>query len=640
MNTSYYLKKIIIYFSILLVVLSAIIGYLNIQNSKQYFEGYKELERNKYEESQKEILMHNVKVVNNIINYNTQITKKTLEDRLIQRVDFAHKIASSIYEINKDSLSKDQIKKMIIETLRNIKYTNNYGDFSTDVYYFIQEIHSKEEIIARLLPATPNQEGTNRAEVTDTNSKFYVKEFYDVAKTQKEGFVEYMWYKLNHGIKQQYPKTSYVKLFEPFDWVIGYGEYLDDIEKELQLLVENQIRNMEYVDNNYVFIYRLFDINGGDKFAKMLVNMNRTDLEGQFISDEYKDINGKAFRKEFLSDIRKTGESFVTYAYKKPNSDRVEEKLSYFYLNKEWNWIIGNGVYINDFEDKFQTLFKVEDEEINRIIKDSIIFTLIILIFFIIIFYAVAKYLNRIILINQREQEHKDKVIIQQSKMVSMGEMLDNIAHQWRQPLSVITSLASGMKIQQKLGLLDVEKDIETTSDKIMESAQYLSQTIEDFRGFLRKDKEVTTFALNPVMQRSLKIIEGTFNGVTINLECPKEIVVNGYQNELIQAILNILNNARDILIEKQIENKLIDIQVTQDEQYAIIQISDNAGGIPDEFLDKIFNSDFTTKGEKGTGIGLYMTNQILSNMGGKITVSNNTQGAVFSLFVLLDKKD
>ncbi len=221
--------------------------------------------------------------------------------------------------------------------------------------------------------------------------------------------------------------------------------------------------------------------------------------------------------------------------------------------------------------------------------------------------------------------------------MVSMGEMLDNIAHQWRQPLSVITSLASGMKIQQKLGLLDVEKDIETTSDKIMESAQYLSQTIEDFRGFLRKDKEMTTFALNPVIQRSLKIIEGTFNSVTINLDCPKEIIVNGYQNELIQAILNILNNARDILIEKQIENKLIDIQVTQDEQYAIIQISDNAGGIPDEFLDKIFNSDFTTKGEKGTGIGLYMTNQIITNMNGKINVSNNAQGAVFNILLPLE---
>jgi signal transduction histidine kinase len=147
----------------------------------------------------------------------------------------------------------------------------------------------------------------------------------------------------------------------------------------------------------------------------------------------------------------------------------------------------------------------------------------------------------------------------------------------------------------------------------------------------------MTTFALNPVIQRSLKIIEGTFNSVTINLDCPKEIIVNGYQNELIQAILNILNNARDILIEKQIENKLIDIQVTQDEQYAIIQISDNAGGIPDEFLDKIFNSDFTTKGEKGTGIGLYMTNQIITNMNGKINVSNNAQGAVFNILLPLE---
>jgi len=633
MNTYYYLKRIIIYFSILLIVLSSLIAYLNVENFKQYFDKYKQLEKIKYIESQKGIITHNVQMVNNIIDYNTQIIKKTLEERLIQRVDFAHKIATSIYEINKNTMSEVQIRKLIIETLRNIKFTNNYGEFTTDVYYFIQEVHSKDKIIARLLPATPDKEGTNRADVVDVNHKAYVKEFYNIAQTQKEGFVEYMWFKPNHGIKQQYLKTSYVKLFEPFNWVIGYGEYLDDVEKELQSLVLKQIRNMPYVDNNYVFVYQLLDINGGDKFAKMLVNINRPDLEGQFISDDYKDINGKAFRKEFLKDIRAKGDSFVTYACKKPNTDQIEEKLSYFYWNKEWNWIIANGVYINDFEDKFQTLFQVENEEINRIIKDSILFTVVVLLLFIVIFIVVAKYLNDIILVNEKKQEHKDKLIIQQSKMASMGEMLDNIAHQWRQPLSVITSLASGLKIQKELGILE-DGDIQTTADKIVLSAQYLSQTIEDFRGFLRKDKELRSFDLNAVVEKSLKIVEGTFNGISVNLDCQENLKVDGYPNELIQAILNILSNAKDVLADRKIENKMIDIEITSDEKFAIIEISDNAGGIPNEYMDRIFDSDFTTKGEKGTGIGLYMTKQIIMNMGGKIEASNNKQGAVFRIYI------
>ena len=635
MNTYYYLKKIVIYFSILLIILSSLIAYLNVENSKQYFDEYKQLEKNKYVESQKEIITHNVQTVNNIIDYNTQIVQKTLEERLIQRVDFAHKIATSIYEINKNTMSETQIQKLIIETLRDIKFTNNYGEFSTDVYYFIQEVHSEDKIIARLLPATPDKEGTNRADVVDVNNKEYVKEFYHIAKTQKEGFVEYMWFKLNHGVKQQYPKTSYVKLFEPFNWVIGYGEYLDDVEKELQALVIKQIRNMPYVDNNYVFVYQLMDINGGDKFAKMLVNMNRPDLEGEFLSDDYKDINGKAFRKEFLKDIRSNGDAYVTYAYKKPNTEQIEEKISYFYWNKEWNWIIGNGVYINDFEDKFQTLFQVENEEISRIIKDSILFTFVILVLFIVIFIAVAKDLNDIILANEKKQEHKDKMIIQQSKMASMGEMLDNIAHQWRQPLSAITSLASGLKIQKELGILE-DGDIEHTSDKIVESAQFLSQTIEDFRGFLRKDKDLRSFDLSAVVEKSLKIVEGTFHGIAVNLDCQENLKVDGYPNELVQAILNILNNARDVLSERVIENKVIDIELTSNEKYAIIEIADNAGGIPSEYLDKIFDSDFTTKGEKGTGIGLYMTKQIIINMGGTIEVFNNKQGAVFRIYIPL----
>lgn len=213
MNVSYYFKKLVFYFSFVLVCVSIIIGYFHIQNTKNYFDEYKEFEKNKYVDSQKELLVHNVKVVNNIIDYNTQIVQKTLEERLITRVDFAHKIATTIYETNKGTLSDEHIKKIIIETLRNIKFANQYSGYTTDVYYFVQEVHTPEKVIARLLPATPNREGTNRANITDVNGKEYVKEFYNIAKTSKEGFVQYLWYKLNHGVKQQYPKTSYVKLF-------------------------------------------------------------------------------------------------------------------------------------------------------------------------------------------------------------------------------------------------------------------------------------------------------------------------------------------------------------------------------------------------------------------------------------------
>lgn len=136
------------------------------------------------------------------------------------------------------------------------------------------------------------------------------------------------------------------------------------------------------------------------------------------------------------------------------------------------------------------------------------------------------------------------------------------------------------------------------------------------------------------MVEKSLKIVDGTFHGISINLDCQESIKVDGYPNELIQAILNILNNAKDVLAEKKIENKMIDIEITSDEKFAMIEISDNAGGIPNEYIDRIFDSDFTTKGEKGTGIGLYMTKQIVINMGGRIEVFNNKQGAVFRIYI------
>jgi len=154
------------------------------------------------------------------------------------------------------------------------------------------------------------------------------------------------------------------------------------LEKIYKQEIIDQVRKLKYFDNNYVFIYELHNINGGKDFATMLVNINRPDLEGKFISDDYKDPNGKQFRRIFLSDIRKNGESYVTYAYKKPNSKKIVDKLSYFYLQKDWNWVIANGAYIDDLNQKIDNILALQKQEIHKVIRNGIIFTSILSVLF------------------------------------------------------------------------------------------------------------------------------------------------------------------------------------------------------------------------------------------------------------------
>lgn len=220
----------------------------------------------------------------------------------------------------------------------------------------------------------------------------------------------------------------------------------------------------------------------------------------------------------------------------------------------------------------------------------------------------------------------KDKMMAQQNKMAMMGEMIGNITHQFRQPLSAITASTSIMKFELDLGSLKND-EIQTKLSNIEEYVAHLSNTIEDFRNFFKEDKEKTTFNLSENIEKDFFIIESSYVEHTITLirEYDKNIEVTQFKNELTQCLLNILNNAKDALVEKDIKEKIVFIKTEKKEEKVYITITDNAGGIPHDILPQIFDDKFTTKDSTdGTGIGLYMTKQMIENhMDGKINAKN-----------------
>ena len=216
--------------------------------------------------------------------------------------------------------------------------------------------------------------------------------------------------------------------------------------------------------------------------------------------------------------------------------------------------------------------------------------------------------------------------LFKSEKLASMGEMIGNIAHQWRQPLSIISMGATGMQMQKKYDLLTDEIFDEICTD-INNNVQYLSNTIDDFKNFIKGDRKKVTFNLDEGIHSFITLVKGSAINDNINLvlDIQKDINLFGYPNELIQCLMNIFNNSRDALNEKNIKNKYIFISTLIEDNKTIIKIKDNAGGIPVDILPRIFEPYFTTKHRfKGTGIGLHMTyNLIVTSMEGKIEASN-----------------
>jgi len=241
-----------------------------------------------------------------------------------------------------------------------------------------------------------------------------------------------------------------------------------------------------------------------------------------------------------------------------------------------------------------------------------------------------------------KELRDKDQLLIKQSKMAAMGEMMSNIAHQWRQPLSLINNTVTEIEFDIDLDELE-NVDIQTfkkCSKEIRLVTSFLSKTVDDFRNFFKPTKEKEDFNLLGSIDEALNILQSKLKNKQIALNVMAnhfdKMIVNGYPNEFKHVIINLINNAEDALTQNNIKNPFIDIETSKEDGKSIIEISDNAGGIEDHIIDKIFDPYFTTKYQsQGTGIGLYMSKMIIEkNMGGKIMVENTKDGAKFTIIL------
>lgn len=488
---------------------------------------------------------------------------------------------------------------------------------------------------------------------------FYVKNTYEDFESEMKIF------------KKEYYEIKKKTLKKEVDTVLdilNYNVIKSDIDiKEQKADAIRLLNNIRFEKNksNYFFVYEIKKIKGGDDFAKLLVNPNRPDIVGQLISTNYTDTNGVKFRENFLSDIRKKEESYTQYTYKKPGSKEVKQKLSYFKYYKNWKWVLAVGVYTDDVEKEISLKREHLESSIKKQVGQNVVLFIMFLSLGILISILVSQKIDEVLkeyeekvkaktqelenlnttLENKVKEEleknrEKEQLLVQKSKFIALGEMISNIAHQWRQPLSELSSILMFIKFKHSINALD-DETMEKKSQEADTVINYMSHTIDDFRNFFMPKKEKEEFYLHKVIDSVMRIVSSSLENHKINIDIniDKNTKLKTFLNEYEQVILNILKNAKDVLIEKKIKNPQIKITAYEEPLYVVLYIEDNAGGITVEPKGKIFEPYFTTKDDSnGTGIGLYMSKIIVDkNMKGKLRVKNTRNGAKFGIHIPKD---
>ena len=606
-----------------IIAIGSISSYLTISMFNNHMQQHIEQAKKEYTEKQKTKVFNDVNTVKDTINFLIKTMEDDLKVSLTEKVEIALNVANQTYNTYKDTLSKEEIKEKIAQTLALIKFNDDRS------YYFMYDNKTK------IIFGHPMKKfiGKNMTDFKDSRGQSLMQLDTEALEKNKIAFSKIYFTKPDNQEKE-FPKITCITKFEPLDLVLGIGEYLDVIENQAKEFVLNRYTSDEYNEKDrYIVILNVNDLKGGKEFATVLLNANRPELVGTKVSDEDKDVKGNRFRKDFLDLVVERGEGYSEYWYKKSSTGAPALKMSYFYLQKDWNWIIASGFYYEDLEKQItlmqESIKTYTNNAIMKTLKWVVFLSLLSILIAILVSYkideTIKKYTNTIIEYedNKRNQEY---LLMQQSKMAAMGEMIGNIAHQWRQPLSVISTASTGTKLQKEMNCLS-DDELLSSLTSINTSAQYLSSTIDDFRDFFNpSNNKIDEFNIAETFIKTLTLVKAQFTAKNIEIiQNIEEYQISSIQNELIQVLINILNNARDALLPIENQRRLIFINTSSKDNVLYIEIKDNAGGIKEDVIDRIFEPYFTTKHQsKGTGIGLYMSKEIIEkHLNGELLVSN-----------------
>jgi len=422
---------------------------------------------------------------------------------------------------------------------------------------------------------------------------------------------------------------------------------LDDLKYNIARWIEFKRYN-----NNYFWIYTNTNI--------LISHGNRINDVGIDHTNK-KDSKNKFFVQDLVRLAIKEKEGAFS-EFSQTNEDKnIVRKIVFVKFYEDWNWIVGSGLSLDEINKVIRNQKKDLEIKTKHYIQSAIIIAFLLIIFISILSLVISQEINKTFQqyknkVKKKEcklkklndnlnitvekaiydVQKKDRAMLHQSRHAKMGEMLSMISHQWRQPLNQLSGIL--MEIETKVMFKKANDDfILSSSENATNIIEYMSNTIEDFKNFFKPEKDKEEFFVSIACENAISLVKESLSNQNIKLfyKVMNDKKIQGYPREYSQVILNLLINAKDQLLLNKSFNSHIYLIVNTYENKSIVAVKDNAGGIKQENIEKIFEPYFSTKTVQGTGLGLYMSKMIIEkNMNGKLIVRNTKKGALFKVIV------
>ena len=599
---------------VLVLTASFFITTFYLEKVTTYFNSVKEQSVKEHIENQKIKSEMWTQQLYLLFDYKYNRIEESIESELRDRVDIAYKTARYIYKKYKKRKSKKEIKAQIVDALSHMRYSG------TERYIFITDYQGNSIVLGN-----QNIDEKNLSAYLDADARSIVLEEIQKVRRRGEGFI----HSRHSGDNEK--EIIFVKDLGTYDWFIGSVMKVKEKEDELKVKLLDMVRSIPMEDSDFISIY--------DTHRNIFTSRK----------------NESAFTKEELTTIQNSLSNYGGW-----HKDVLED---HYYHNNyfeplDWNLIFGFDIS-NMSAMALAKQKEVEvmlEEEFEFIIKSSAA----IVFFTMLLSLLLSRQVNKIFKSYQEEVEQrrkaleqlntslekrvqqeivqhrkKDKMLIQQSKMAEMGDMLNMIAHQWRQPLNQVSYIFMNIESAYEHKEL-TENYLEEKLQQANEQIAFMSNTIDDFRNYFRPQKEKQFVLVSDVVQSSVSLMKQSLQANNIEVETISEgrDLTHIYKNEFLQVLLNLVKNAKDVLVQNSVENPKIKISSSCYKDKLIVEVSDNGGGVDESLHDKIFEPYFSTKNKKhGTGLGLYMSKMIIEeHLDGKLSVSNTDEGACFRI--------
>ncbi len=584
--------------------------------------------------AQKKIVKERVMVTSELIQFQQSQTMDLVQKRVKDRVDEAIHICNAFYETYHEVIPESQLKEQLRLILSHAVFDHPDG------YFFAVDMETENIIIHKL----EHMIGYSMSQHKDIRGTMVLTEQKELLSDQ-DGAFQIIYFSKPTAPDEEFPKQLYVRYFKPYNWLIGTGEYLDDIEKRLQDSVLERLETQYWEDSEDLFIKEMYHLGGEEDtpYGSIILSRNPIHKPGDLLYDTDLDSRGNYFRKDILTLLKDEGEGFLSYYFPSPEDGTEVKKTSFFFYDPTWEWTIGSGFYYNALEKQLALIEEEVNGKIHREIRTTLLFSLLIILIMSIVFLVISRRISK--MINSYAER-----LEQSQKMDALGQLAGGIAHDFNNLLGGI--IGAGELLTS---YLPDKPDVKEYHHILMNSASRAAELTRNLLAFSKTEKnKIATVDVHSIIDETVNILKNTLDrriDIITKLQAEKPIV-SGDSSLIQSTCMNIGINAsqamaeggtisittRNVMIDDIFcKNSVFDIQPGR---FLEIEIKDTGCGISNENLRKIFDPFFTTKEQgKGTGLGLSSVYGTIKQHSGAIDVYSKLGiGTSFKIFLPLTK--